>query len=474
MGCATTQVSQEQIREKFSDLAKLEQNIAEAEAADVNLLAPGSFSSAKTSLGMATTAARKDQVESANKHARQGLKALEQANADAERARELLKEVLVARQRAYDAGAKTLFDEELRILETDLADAGNLVERNKVEDAKRARPELKDSFLALELKAVKEGTVQLAKAAVKNAASAGADDFAPKMYAKAEEQLLLATNTLDADRTQRDKANTHARQAIIFADRSAEIAELVKDFERRKFRTEDIVIWHQNELSTATAPLDLGLQFTEPNETTVSTIRTAISKLIEDDKSNRQLAEARAVEIDRLNREHEAGMQSMRQRFEQEVVTREMAQEEITRMTKEQEEKFNRVQGMFDPKEANVFRMRDDVLLSVHGFSFPPGKSEISTDNFGLLNKIVHAITEFKSANVMISGHTDSTGSAEKNLSLSDQRAANVAKFLAEVGGIEPARISAEGFGEERPVASDTTPEGRASNRRVEVLIKTQ
>ena len=73
---------------------------------------------------------------------------------------------------------------------------------------------------------------------------------------------------------------------------------------------------------------------------------------------------------------------------------------------------------------------------------------------------------------VRVEGHTDSTGSAQVNTTLSQQRADNVAKFLVEVGGISASRIMATGYGSERPVASNETPEGRAANRRVEILIR--
>jgi flagellar motor protein MotB len=57
------------------------------------------------------------------------------------------------------------------------------------------------------------------------------------------------------------------------------------------------------------------------------------------------------------------------------------------------------------------------------------------------------------------------------NKILSDQRAKNVAKFFTEVGGIDGNRIQAKGFGQEKPVASNASAEGRALNRRVEILI---
>ena len=73
---------------------------------------------------------------------------------------------------------------------------------------------------------------------------------------------------------------------------------------------------------------------------------------------------------------------------------------------------------------------------------------------------------------IVIEGHTDSLGNPEVNKRLSLQRADTVMEYLVS-RGIEPVRIETRGFGEEVPVASNTTNAGRAANRRVEVVIKT-
>ena len=126
---------------------------------------------------------------------------------------------------------------------------------------------------------------------------------------------------------------------------------------------------------------------------------------------------------------------------------------------------------MFTEAEANVFLQRNDVLISAHGFHFPSGTSEIQTDNFPLMNKIIRAIKTFPDARIEITGHTDSSGSDSINLSISQARAENVGKFLTAVGEISKERIKTSGFGESRPVASNGTAEGRAENRRVEIKI---
>lgn len=206
-GCATSGLSQDQIRQQFTEISKLEKSIVAADAADVDLLAPKSFSAAKSSLKEGLESAKNNDVKSANDYARLGLRSIAQANNDADRARSILDDVLAARNKAHKMGAKTLFPGELKMLEHKLKEVGSLVERREIEQAKIIRPGLRYTYLALELQSVKEGIVQLAEVAVKNAQNGGAEELAPKTFAKAKEQLALVRNTLDADRTQVDKAH---------------------------------------------------------------------------------------------------------------------------------------------------------------------------------------------------------------------------------------------------------------------------
>jgi OOP family OmpA-OmpF porin len=72
---------------------------------------------------------------------------------------------------------------------------------------------------------------------------------------------------------------------------------------------------------------------------------------------------------------------------------------------------------------------------------------------------------------VVVSGHTDSVGGNQVNQALSQKRAETVASFLEKVGGFDKTRLTAIGYGESRPVATNETAAGRATNRRIEVLI---
>jgi len=77
----------------------------------------------------------------------------------------------------------------------------------------------------------------------------------------------------------------------------------------------------------------------------------------------------------------------------------------------------------------------------------------------------------YPATTVLIEGHTDNTGSDQYNLQLSQKRAESVRQYLINNFSIAPDRLSAKGFGESRPIASNTTREGRRKNRRVVAVI---
>ncbi len=88
------------------------------------------------------------------------------------------------------------------------------------------------------------------------------------------------------------------------------------------------------------------------------------------------------------------------------------------------------------------------------------------------LQKVADFMREFPVAEVVIEGHTDSSGAASYNQQLSQRRAEAVATELTSAYGIDASRVAAVGYGETRPIASNDTPEGRAENRRVTAVVK--
>jgi outer membrane protein OmpA-like peptidoglycan-associated protein len=98
------------------------------------------------------------------------------------------------------------------------------------------------------------------------------------------------------------------------------------------------------------------------------------------------------------------------------------------------------------------------------------GRNTIDAQFFPLLTKVQDAIKKFPGCQVAIEGHTDSQGSDETNQRLSESRADAVASYIkANFGANVP--VASQGYGESRPVASNDTFEGRAKNRRIDVVI---
>ncbi|MBP1688640.1 MAG: hypothetical protein H6Q33_4783, partial [Deltaproteobacteria bacterium] len=108
------------------------------------------------------------------------------------------------------------------------------------------------------------------------------------------------------------------------------------------------------------------------------------------------------------------------------------------------------------------------VLRSVH-FDFD--KATLKSEAKPILDEAVQVLKQEGSVDIVVEGHTDSVGTDQYNLGLSRRRAETVRTYLVE-HGVARSRITAEGLGESKPVASNDTADGRAQNRRVELHVK--
>ena len=102
---------------------------------------------------------------------------------------------------------------------------------------------------------------------------------------------------------------------------------------------------------------------------------------------------------------------------------------------------------------------------------FDVNKSELKDSSKEGLGQVIELLKAYPTNRLRISGHTDATGSDAYNQKLSERRAQAVADYLVSKGAITPSRLSVVGYGKHRPVASNSTEEGRQQNRRVEIDI---
>ena len=114
-------------------------------------------------------------------------------------------------------------------------------------------------------------------------------------------------------------------------------------------------------------------------------------------------------------------------------------------------------------------RIMSDGKFATTGILFDVNKATLKPESMGVINQVVKMMKEHQDLRLSIEGHTDSDGDTAWNQKLSEKRAAAVKDILVE-RGIEPSRLKTKGYGESKPVDSNSTPEGKANNRRVEFV----
>jgi outer membrane protein OmpA-like peptidoglycan-associated protein len=115
-----------------------------------------------------------------------------------------------------------------------------------------------------------------------------------------------------------------------------------------------------------------------------------------------------------------------------------------------------------------TYWMGDSFVLS--NLNFETGRAKIQPNSYSTLNKLADYLKRKKGLKILIAGHTDNVGTAAANVKLSKDRALAVRTYLLKKG-IAATRISTKGFGMDRPIADNATPQGRAENRRTEIQI---
>ncbi|MCF3640763.1 OmpA family protein [Rhizobium sp. TRM95111] len=119
----------------------------------------------------------------------------------------------------------------------------------------------------------------------------------------------------------------------------------------------------------------------------------------------------------------------------------------------------------------SVTRVGDRIVLNMpSNITFATDQDQVIPPFYPTLDSVAIVLRKFDKTLIDVDGHTDSTGSPGYNQALSERRAGNVASYLA-ARGVDQRRMSAMGYGQERPIASNGDEAGRAQNRRVEIAI---
>ncbi len=197
----------------------------------------------------------------------------------------------------------------------------------------------------------------------------------------------------------------------------------------------------------------LGLPPAADPSTTLGAVDSAVATLIAQQQGMTQAMATEQTKLAELSKAHEE------------------ASAELTAQ-KESEDKIKKARALLNPSEGEVlYNATNDLVVRLPGLQFPAGKSEIADQQVPLLEKVKTIIEMFPNNKLVVEGHTDDRGEAAANMQLSEKRAYAVMQYLRQALSLSAEQIHATGFGADKPVASNQTVEGRAKNRRIDIVI---
>lgn len=220
-------------------------------------------------------------------------------------------------------------------------------------------------------------------------------------------------------------------------------------------------------LNKASHNHDLLTSFGEPIDPAEVTAQAYVAEqnvLAAKEVANRSAADA---ELAQLTAERDAALLAKQERDAGEDARRAAALAEQERAAQELSAALERAKA----RGAEVEQTGDQLKVSFRNLTFDLNKAEIKPEFEEALDDLAAALSQrYPQAKLQIQGYADSTGPAEYNAQLSQQRAIAVQTFLINKG-LSGDRLATRGLGEQNPVASNDTPDGRAQNRRVELVV---
>jgi outer membrane protein OmpA-like peptidoglycan-associated protein len=371
-----------------------------------------------------------------------------------------------AREDALKANAPQYSKEQYEQAEAQFISAAKKLERGDVKGAKKNVFKIDDTFRTAELNAIKVSIIGNVRNLMKEAKDIKADDYTPITYANAQTLLNEAEAILNANRGSETSAKEKAEAAEIEAKHAIFLSKQIIWLKKNQKEWENFILDREiliEELADALgfkATFEEGLDKPLRNSVDIArALQNEKKELVQEvDEQNKQLK----TQNDELQvyREKEQGLQA-------ELRDKQYRLEQKRR----KEELLASIESLFSGNEATVLRKGEELIIRLIGLSFPSGKSTIQPEYYSLLAKVQRALRKFPNSPLTIEGHTDSVGDDRYNENLSYARASSVKKYLMANMGYDETRLTALGYGESRPVASNESKNGRAQNRRIDIVI---
>ncbi len=414
-----------------NEIANTERMINEARDQQVDVLSPENFTDAEKSLAKAKK--MKDKEKSNDKilaelAISQGW--LQDAKNKADVSRTSMKSITTARADATRAGAPQVLPKEWKAADKELEKITAKIEKGDLTRADKEGNEITARYKELEILAVQRANLGIANDNIQNAKKDGADKRAPKSFALANMKYDNANKLIIAD----PKNSEAIRRASEDATReSVRLLDVTKKVNAGN--SEDLVL------------------MAERQQRTISGLRTEYS-------STEQALSQTEKELSVTAQEKQA----LQGKAEQTAAELQKTQEAL--------KTADSIRKQFKPNEAEVFVEGGKITVRLKALQFQSAKANLGPKNQAFLKRVETALIDVDPSKVTVEGHTDATGDAQKNATLSEQRAQTVEKYLS--ANLKETELNAVGMGSDKPISDNNTARGRAENRRIDLVIETQ
>ncbi len=385
-----------------------------------------------------------------------------------------IKSCISARKDALEAEAPKFRNESWNQAEESFRLALKTLEQGFLDEAKSKASKAEELFRQVEMESIKANYLDETKTLLKEAKNRNVKRRAPETLQRAETLAEKAEKLLEENKYDTDEARQIAQEARYEAQHALYLAEAIQKLENDNRTVESVFLENEALIQNISDEFDLNARFQNGVGGPVEKIIAGIQSVLKENGSLKQDLADRNDRLADLNKDLEQIRSQLGNlKTEKADLSKVMEeQKQAIEKQKQAKETFERVQNMFTQEEATILRTGSDVIIRLYGLTFPVGKATIESQYFGLLAKLIKAADEYPRSTLTIEGHTDAWGSDEANQKLSTERAVSVRDYLLATAAMDSARIAAVGYGEEKPIASNETAEGRRKNRRIEIAIK--
>jgi len=445
--------------------------IEKARGEQVDVLAPSGFQvavAAQQSAQKDAAAGRKPERIHAQLAA--GVSAINEASRSATNARRLLQDAISTRADAVSAAAPKFAPEQWQKGAARFNEAMVALERKDDANAQKRAAESIVLLRDAELVAIKTGLLGEARTLIAQADAAKVEKLAPRTLQAAKRNLAQAEQEIASNRYDTSVAKNLASQAAYEARHALYLAGVIGTTLQKPKEgpggLEDLILSWEEPLGKVAAALELAPKFDAGVQQAMQDLYSSAQKQQQQVRTLKQDLDDRNEQIAALNTEMKrleaklGGVSEERIALQRRVDAQERLRASVAK-----------IEGLFAPNEGRVYRQGDDVVISLTGIKFASGRSTLDAASTPLMNKVRQALAMFPDASLGVEGHTDSNGTDSANLILSQDRADAVSKYLAANAGVNASRINSIGYGEARPVATNETADGRARNRRIDLVI---